>query len=1030
MNLAKLLSGLSVSLRRTHRQLASIPSSRQSTSSRKLHFLGRHMPWLRLLLIAIFLLPLLPKIQTLPARAAGVCDIVCENAKPGNPPSQWDVTGGNAGAASIQGFATDISVNAGNTISFKVNTTSTNYSLTIYRMGYYQGNGARQVAVVTPSVPLPQTQPNCLTVSATGLIDCGNWAVSASWAVPSDAVSGVYFAKLIDAAPGAASSHIPFVVRNDASTSAIVFRTNDTTWAAYNDYGGNSFYYGNAPTGCGINNGYSCGRAYKVSYNRPFNDRSESGGYGTSNYFFYAEFPMIRWMESNGYDVSYISTVDMDRNPALLLNHKIIVSAGHDEYWSAAERAALQSARDSGVNIASFTGNTGFWKTRYENSIDTSATPYRTMVCYKETVDSKVEDPLGPATWTGTWRDPRFSPPGDGGKPENAILGTAFTVNRGSADPVLTSAFANLRFWRNTAVAGLTGSQTVTLGTQTIGYEWDEDLDNGFRPAGLFNMAATSVNVPERIADYGNTYVPGTGVWGPTSYKAPSGATVFSAGTVQWVWGLDIHHDLTPDTGPSAPNVTMQQATVNLFADMHAQPASLQSGLVAATASTDTTPPSSAVTSPAPNATVQGSALVISGSASDTGGGVVAGVEVSVDGGSTWHKAAISTAAGSTTWNYGWNPDAQGNVTIKSRAVDDSGNIETPSAGIAITITCPCRLGYTKVGSLKDAGDSNNINGSRFTASSGGTISSMSVYVGAISAAPNNQYQLAIYTDTNGVPGTLLASSATGTLTANSWNSIPVSATLSPNTAYWLAYNTNGTSNLNSLQYDSPVTGVTEMFSTAAVTFGSWPSTFSATTVPSWAFSIYATISGTGATSTPTATSTPSAPTATGIPGSPTVTPTNTPIPPTATNTATATNTPTVTNTPTATSTPAPTSTPVTCPCSTIFTASSAPAVDSSGDVNAVEIGVKFTSDVSGYVSGIRFYKGAANSGIHVGNLWSNTGQLLASATFTNETASGWQQVLFSTPIAVTAGTVYVASYHANAGNYSATSNTFVSAVN
>ena len=94
--------------------------------------------------------------------------------------------------------------------------------------------------------------------------------------------------------------------------------------------------------------------------------------------------------------------------------------------------------------------------------------------------------------------------------------------------------------------------------------------------------------------------------------------------------------------------------------------------------------------------------------------------------------------------------------------------------------------------------------------------------------------------------------------------------------------------------------------------------------------------------------------------------------------------------------------------------------VDDGGPDSAVELGVKFKSDVAGTITGIRFYKAAANTGTHVGNLWTSNGTLLATATFTNETASGWQQVLFATPVAIASNTVYVASYHANNGHYSA----------
>ena len=85
-------------------------------------------------------------------------------------------------------------------------------------------------------------------------------------------------------------------------------------------------------------------------------------------------------------------------------------------------------------------------------------------------------------------------------------------------------------------------------------------------------------------------------------------------------------------------------------------------------------------------------------------------------------------------------------------------------------------------------------------------------------------------------------------------------------------------------------------------------------------------------------------------------------------------------------------------------------------DPSAVELGVKFRSDVDGFVTGVRFYKGADNTGTHVGNLWTTTGTLLATATFASETPSGWQQVLFDAPVPITANTTYVVSYHTNVG--------------
>jgi len=602
--------------------------------------------------------------------------IVCENSKIGNPSSEWDISG--AGDTSIQGFATDISVNRGQTARFKINTPSTNYRLDIYRMGYYAGNGARKVATVEPSAALPQNQPNCLNNTATGLIDCGNWVESASWTVPTDAVSGIYFAKVVrEDGANTGASHIVFIVRDDASTSEIVFQTSDTTWQAYNSYGGNSLYTGSP-----------AGRAYKVSYNRPFNTRAVDGG---QDWVFNAEYPMVRWLEANGYNVSYITGVDTDRFGDLLKNHKLFLSIGHDEYWSKQQRENVEKARDNllvnqvnPVNLAFFSGNEIFWKTRWENNITNAngslgTDAYRTLVCYKETHANAKIDPL-PAVWTGTWRDPRFSPPADGGRPENSLPGTIFTVNDGATTSIrVPEADGKMRFWRNTGIANLTAGTTATLPNGTLGYEWDEDLDNGFRPGGLVHLSTTTVTGAPVLLDYGSNYGSGTAIHSLTMYRANSGALVFGAGTVQWAWGLDSNHDRTA----TPTNSSMQQATVNLFADMNVQPATLQAGLTAATASNDITAPASTITSPANNSSIAlGSNVVISGTATDAVGGRVGGVEVSVDGGATWHPAT-----GRSTWTYNWTaPGTSTTVNIKSRAVDDSINLETPAAGITVNV--------------------------------------------------------------------------------------------------------------------------------------------------------------------------------------------------------------------------------------------------------------------------------------------------------------------------------------------------------
>jgi hypothetical protein len=710
--------------------------------------------------------------------------IACENTLPGDSPNDWQVSG--AGDSTIQGFATSMSVNVGETESFKISTPAKSYHIDILRLGYYQGNGARKIAAgILPTATLPQNQPACLNDAApTGLIDCGNWTVSASWSVPSNAVSGLYLAHLVRDDTGG-SSLIPFVVRNDASHSDIVFQTSDETWQAYNTYGGNSLYQ--CTVNCPAGNPETYKGADKVSYNRPWHSGLDDGG---ASWFMYAEYPMIRFLESNGYDVSYLSGLDVGTRGSLLTSHKLFLSVGHDEYWSGDQRANVLAARNAGVSLAFLSGNEMFWKTRWEPSIDGSNTANRTLVTYKETHYNAPRDPKDPPTWTGTFMDPRFSPPGDGGQPQNALTGQLFTVNAGTTDITVPAVYGKMRFWRNTRVAGLASGQSTTLdaGTGTLGYEWDVDSDNGFRPAGLMDMSATTDTTAQPFTDYGSETTTLTTTHHLTLYRAPSGALVFGAGTVQWAWGLD-------SANPSG-NVdsAMQQGTVNLFADTGVQPATLITGLNPAAASTDTSPPTSTITSPAPGAALSdGSAVTITGTAADAGGGVVAGVEVSVNGGATWHPVTTMSAADtSVTWSYSWIAHGNPTATIESRAVDDSGNLETPGSGTKVSVNCPCSIFGTAT------------------------------------------------------PGGL-----------------------------------------------------------------------------------------------------------------------------------------------------------------------------DSGDGTSIEVGLKFKTDTFGIVTGVRFYKASANTGTHVGNLWTSTGQLLASATFTGESASGWQQVTFGQPVPINPNTTYVVSYFAPKGHYS-----------
>ena len=1004
--------------------------------------------------------------------------VQCENALQGTPESVWDAPGSSS--STIQGFADPFSVNLGQTISFKIKSPATSYAIDIYRIGYYNGDGARLEASVTPNIAISQAQLPCSTDTTTGLVDCGDWLASATWTVPSTMVSGVYFAKIYRTDGSTDSNQIPFVVRNDASHSAMVFMTSDETWQAYNDWGGYNVYAGTATGKPWCCSALDPGRAVQVSYNRPFATRYDTPG--GQDFFFANEYPMIRFMEENGYDISYLSQVDVagSNGATMLEQHKALVNVGHSEYWDAGGRANVTAARDAGVNVAFFAGNLMWWKTRFAPS-QFGSEANRTMVVYKESLDSTTSDPSDPPTWTGEWRDPRFSPPADGGNPENSLTGQLWKVNCCSYALSIPAAYSKLRLWRNTSVASLSAGQTATMPNETLGYEWDIDVDNGSRPAGEIDLSQTcETGVSQLLEDYVEDIGSGNACNSLTLYRAASGALVFDAGTVQWSWGLDANHD--GGSGEQA-SPAMQQATVNLFADMGAQPATLMSGLAPAAASTDQTPPTSTITSPAANSTVaNGSTVTVSGTATDSGGGVVAGVEVSTDSGKTWHPVTtMSPAATSVTWSYTWNATGLGAVSVKSRATDDSGNTETPGSGVAVTINCPCTLysqNYVPSVTSQATDTAPYELGVKFTSSINGWVTGVRFYKGTGNTGTHTG---SLWSSS----GTLLATGTFTNETASGWQTLlfanPVQITA--NTVYVASYyDPNGSYATDSEQfypgpfgsparsplYSPPLSAVRAGAGNANGVYNAGGPGFPTTTFDGSGYGVDVIFSTTNSTPPQVTNVTPAngstgnlvsvTPTATfsqavtpnsvsftvkdsggnSVAGSVTFNAADTiaTFTPSSALAASTTYTATVSGAQNASGTTMTspfswsftTGAPVQCPCSIWNKGTPTGAVDAS-DTNSVNLGVQFQATNSGFVSAVRFYKESDNTGTHVGSLWTSTGTLLATGTFTGESASGWQELDFSSPVAIAAGTTYVASYHTNAGHYAATSGGLASPV-
>jgi hypothetical protein len=276
---------------------------------------------------------------------------------------------------------------------------------------------------------------------------------------------------------------------------------------------------------------------------------------------------------------------------------------------------------------------------------------------------------------------------------------------------------------------------------------------------------------------------------------------------------------------------------------------SVGTGSYTATYAIDGTPPTVVATTPASGATnvsptnpvkftfsePLNSATVTGAAFELRNAGGLASITVSYD--SATYSAVLTPTAGlqaSTTYT----------ATAKAGGVKDSaGNALAADYQFSFTTGAASNpiVGYNQIGLSTDSGDSNWMNGSRVVnGPTSTTLANISVFVRSISSAPNNKFQLAIYTDASGSPGTLVASTAQGTLTASAWNTLPISATLAPNAAYWFVYNTNSTAaSSNNMAYDAGLSGQA-VYSAGAIPFGTWPSSFGARSLWSGKFSIYA----------------------------------------------------------------------------------------------------------------------------------------------------------------------------------------------
>jgi N,N-dimethylformamidase beta subunit-like, C-terminal len=458
--------------------------------------------------------------------------VAAENARSGT--AAWRLAN-SANNHEIEGYANLTSVKRGGQISFFVSTTEPFYTIEIFRMGWYGGLGGRRE---TQPVQLPGiAQPTPAPDPATGMVEC-NWISQYTLAVnnpsdPDDWVSGVYLAKLTGSATGK-QSWIIFVVRDESRGSDLLYQLPLSTFQAYNEWGGKSLYDYNSTGGV---------PAVKVSFNRPF---AADRWNGAGDFFDYA-YQMLQFLEAEGYDVSYSSSVDTHTSPLLLLAHKGFLSVAHDEYWSWEMRRNVTAARDLGVNLGFFSSNVCYWQIRFEPSPITGD-PDRTMVGYKS---SWAQDPMAadPSTYfliSNRWRDRHATLPGN---PEDGLLGTMYNEFQPVSADVLIGDTSNWTF----SGAGLVSGDVLN---NLVGYEADRIYFNA--PVGTLRLTHSPYVFSDGSTQYSDV----------TLYQAASGAWVFATGSMQWSWGL-----AQGVTSQSFVNPAAQRITRNVLARLITPPA-------------------------------------------------------------------------------------------------------------------------------------------------------------------------------------------------------------------------------------------------------------------------------------------------------------------------------------------------------------------------------------------------------------------------------------------------------------------------
>jgi hypothetical protein len=465
--------------------------------------------------------------------------VIEENRRPGS--TAWRIEGARG---TIQGFANQVYAQLGQRVTLYVTTSAPTFRAEAFRMGYYQGDGARLVWASAPVAG--RVQPPCPVTPTINMVACDNWTPALTFTVTSAFVPGDYLIKLVGS--GGQQSYVPLTVWDPASTATYVIKNDVYTWQAWNPYGGYDFYAGLGRCPAGV---YPlCSRARVVSYDRPYAAEEGSGNFLT------LEYPLVQWAEEHGLDVTYATDLTAAQHPGFLLRHRVLLSLGHDECWSLGERQAAVAAHDAGLNVVFFAASPVLRHVRTQAS---PLGPDREVVDYRDSQADPLDGHGNALQVTGnTWASAPAS------WPEDAFVGESYAgfLEPGRFTSLVVSdaagwVFRGTGLHNGSVLPGVIGSDVD---------HYDVSLDPGNVQIFSHSPIAATMGQTDLGAFYSDM----------SYYTDPkTGAGVLDLGTNNWIPALTNDHSGCGRGTSPCVSAALQQITGNIMRVFGAGPAGL-----------------------------------------------------------------------------------------------------------------------------------------------------------------------------------------------------------------------------------------------------------------------------------------------------------------------------------------------------------------------------------------------------------------------------------------------------------------------